>query len=268
MAKDIGKGTVNEYVEDTRTGVSTLTGSHTTPVGTVSDLIGGSDSPRSESSTADGSIAGMPASQLPGNTSVAMTPQEIFDTYNVLAGQVQQYADANAMRAAQAQASYGPLAERVMGGSRTAGLGNYTYNRAIRPNLNSLTASLRAQGVSAALNRQLSEALNQAKNNYNSSYHRYSTRGGNNNNQNNNDNTGTGQTNINGSEDYEFDGNANAGFPAILYDTYDYYKGEDKKGSFTRPGNMSDMEWYKFSRSYISRLEGQGYTVRGGKSGN
>lgn len=112
----------------------------------------------------------------PTGDSVAMTPQQISDAYSVLAGQVRDYGNAQAQRAGYAQQTMGTLAGRTMGGSQTAGLGNYTYNRTLRPTLDSLTSSLVAEGVSAALNRQLSEALNQAKRNYDRSSLAYSTK--------------------------------------------------------------------------------------------
>ena len=62
-----------------------------------------------------------------------MTPDQITETYEVLAPMASDYANANLERAGQAQASYGPLAQAAMGDSQTAGIGNYTYNRLVRP---------------------------------------------------------------------------------------------------------------------------------------
>lgn len=123
-------------------------------------------------------ITGLPQGVINNADSVAMTPQEIADAYNVLSGQVSDYANVIANRTAQAQASYGPLASAVRGGSRTADLGNYTYNRVLRPTVDVLKANLVAKGMSDALNRQLSEAYNQALENYNRAGRRYSTGGG------------------------------------------------------------------------------------------
>lgn len=96
-----------------------------------------------------------------------MTPDEITETYGVLAPMATDYANANLERAGQAQASYGPLAQAAMGDSQTAGIGNYTYNRLVRPAVDTMRDQLIVEGYSAALNKQLSDSLNAAKNNYN-----------------------------------------------------------------------------------------------------
>lgn len=95
-----------------------------------------------------------------------MTPEEVAEAYNVLAEQAVDYANANIERAGQAQASYGPLADQARGQSRTANIGNYTYNRIARPTVNSLRDDMVVQGLTAALNKQLSDSLKKAKNNY------------------------------------------------------------------------------------------------------
>jgi hypothetical protein len=130
-----------------------------------------------------------------------MSPDEIAATYEVLAPMAGDYANANIERAGQAQASYGPLAEAAMGGSRTAGIGNYTYNRLARPAVDTMRDELVVQGYSDALNRQLSETLRMAQENYNRAARRHSLKG----NGNNTTTTeaGEGQTKINGSEDEE-----------------------------------------------------------------
>lgn len=96
-----------------------------------------------------------------------MTPDQITETYEVLAPMATDYANANLERAGQAQASYGPLAQAAMGDSQTAGIGNYTYNRLVRPAVDTMRDQLIVEGYSAALNKQLSDSLNAAKNNYN-----------------------------------------------------------------------------------------------------
>lgn len=128
-----------------------------------------------------------------------MNPDEIAATYEVLAPMAGDYANANIERAGQAQASYGPLAEAAMGGSRTAGIGNYTYNRLARPSVDTMRDELVVQGYSDALNRQLSETLRMAQDNYNRASRRYSMRGNNS----NGTQAGQGQTKIDGSEDEE-----------------------------------------------------------------
>lgn len=98
---------------------------------------------------------------------IAMSPQDIADAYSVLAGQVKDYSNALTDRIGSAQSSVGRMADAVKGTSQTTNVGNYSYNRAVRPQLDSLTTSLVAKGLSDALNRQLYDALEQAKSNYN-----------------------------------------------------------------------------------------------------
>ena len=107
-----------------------------------------------------------------------MTPDQITETYEVLAPMATDYANANLERAGQAQASYGPLAQAAMGDSQTAGVGNYTYNRLVRPAVDTMRDQLIVEGYSAALNRQLSDSLNKAKENYNRAARQHSNGGG------------------------------------------------------------------------------------------
>lgn len=104
-----------------------------------------------------------------------MSPDEIAATYEVLAPMSTDYANANLERAGQAQASYGPLAEAAMGGSRTAGIGNYTYNRLVRPAVDTMRDQLIVEGYSAALNKQLSDTLRQAQQNYSRAARNYAS---------------------------------------------------------------------------------------------
>lgn len=107
-----------------------------------------------------------------------MTPDQITETYEVLAPMSTDYANANLERAGQAQASYGPLAQAAMGDSQTAGIGNYTYNRLVRPAVDTMRDQLIVEGYSAALNKQLSDSLNAAKQNYSRATRRYGNGGG------------------------------------------------------------------------------------------
>lgn len=104
----------------------------------------------------------------------ALAPQtfsleDITETYNLLANQPQDYADALMQRQGTAQASYGPLAEQAMGQSRTpeGGVGNYTYNRLIRPSVDTMRDEMIVKGLSDALNKQISDSLKKAQNEYN-----------------------------------------------------------------------------------------------------
>lgn len=129
-----------------------------------------------------------------GAANTGLTPQAIADVYEVLAPMATDYANANLERAGQAQASYGPLAQAAMGDSQTAGIGNYTYNRLVRPAVDTMRDQLIVEGYSAALNKQISDSLNEAKKNYNRAARRH------NNPSTNPSNTpGGGQTKIGGS---------------------------------------------------------------------
>lgn len=107
-----------------------------------------------------------------------MTPDQITETYEVLAPMATDYANANLERAGQAQASYGPLAQAAMSDSQTAGIGNYTYNRLVRPAVDTLRDQLIVEGYSNSLNKQLSDTLNKARENYNRATRRRSNGGG------------------------------------------------------------------------------------------
>lgn len=96
-----------------------------------------------------------------------MEQEEITKIYETLAPMAGDYANAQAEQIGQAQRSMGPMAANVMGQSQTAGLGNYTYNRLMRPQVDVMRDEIRTQGYANQLNRLLSGALNNARNNYN-----------------------------------------------------------------------------------------------------
>lgn len=96
-----------------------------------------------------------------------MEQEEITKIYETLAPMAGDYANAQAEQIGQAQRSMGPMAANVMGQSQTAGLGNYTYNRLMRPQVDTMRDEIRVQGYANQLNRLLSDALNNARNNYN-----------------------------------------------------------------------------------------------------
>lgn len=93
------------------------------------------------------------------------TPQDINEIYQVLSNVPQDYADSLATRIGQAQQTM-PLASKTMGNT-TANLGNYTYNRTIRPAVDVARDSLVVNGMTAALNKYLYDELDKAKKNYN-----------------------------------------------------------------------------------------------------
>lgn len=98
-----------------------------------------------------------------------MEQEEITKIYETLAPMAGDYANAQAEQIGQAQRSMGPMAANVMGQSQTAGLGNYTYNRLMRPQVDTMRDEIRVQGYANQLNRLLSDSLNNARSRYNRS---------------------------------------------------------------------------------------------------
>ena len=97
-----------------------------------------------------------------------MNQEEITQIYETLAPMAGDYANAQAEQIGQAQRSMGTLAGRTQGAT-TSGLGNYTYNRLMRPQVQTMRDEIRVQGYANQLNRLLSDALNNARKNYNKS---------------------------------------------------------------------------------------------------
>lgn len=179
-----------------------------------------------------------------------MTPDQITETYETLAPMATDYANANLERAGQAQASYGPLAQAAMGDSQTAGIGNYTYNRLVRPAVDTLRDQLIVEGYSNSLNKQLSDSLNAARNNYNRA-----TRGR---------TTGDGQTKIKGHDDVD-SGAGSTRSPMVLYNTYTITDKDGKSQVFRRPEAFKDdLVWYKWAEYYRKKAESEGKTFKYG----
>lgn len=95
-----------------------------------------------------------------------MEQEDITQIYETLAPMAGQYANAQAEQIGQAQQSMGPLAAATMGQSQTAGLGNYTYNRLMRPQVDVMRDEILVEGYRNRLNRALSDAYNTARKNY------------------------------------------------------------------------------------------------------
>lgn len=103
-----------------------------------------------------------------------MTPQEILEAYDVLSNDVKNYVAQQAQTIGNSQRSLGPLAEAVAKPSgQTSGLANYTYNRTLRPTVDTLSANLITQGRSQAMDRYLRDALMKAKNAYEDAKNNY-----------------------------------------------------------------------------------------------
>lgn len=103
-----------------------------------------------------------------------MTPEEIMAAYDVLVQEGNDYAAQEAAKIGNSQASLGLMAERVARPSgQTSGLANYTYNRLLRPTVDTLAASLTTTGKSQAMDRYLKDQLMAAKNNYENAKNNY-----------------------------------------------------------------------------------------------
>ena len=111
------------------------------------------------------------------NTS--MTPDDIIEAYKVLAQNVQDNTAREAARIGNAQRSLGTLAARVASPSgQTSGLANYTYDRTMRPTVDSTSKALITQGLAQGLQQTLSNALRAAKDRYENSRNSYAASGG------------------------------------------------------------------------------------------
>lgn len=197
------------------------------------------------------------SSTTAGSSDSVFTPQDIIETYEVLAPMATDYANANLERAGQAQASYGPLAQAAMGGSRTAGIGNYTYNRLVRPAVDTLRDQLIVEGYSAALNKQLSDSLNAAKRNYNRAARK-------NNPSTDPDAPGSGQTKIGGYDDVDT-GAGSSKSPLVLYNTYTITDADGNSRTYSRPEIMKeDQEWYNWVERQREQAEAEGKTFKYG----
>lgn len=103
-----------------------------------------------------------------------MTPEEIIEAYDVLANNVRDYTAQQAQTIGNSQRSIGGLAEVVANPSgQTSGLANYTYNRLLRPTVDTLAASLETQGRSQGIDRYLRNELMKAKNAYEDAKNNY-----------------------------------------------------------------------------------------------
>ena len=103
-----------------------------------------------------------------------MSPQEIQDAYAVVVQDIQNQTAQEAARIGNSQRSLGTLAERVASPSgQTSGLANYTYDRTMRPVVDSLTTSLTTAGKAAGLEELLKSKLRDAKRNYENAKNSY-----------------------------------------------------------------------------------------------
>lgn len=105
-----------------------------------------------------------------------MTPEEIIEAYDVLANNVKDYTAQQAQAIGNSQRSLGGLAEVVANPSgQTSGLANYTYNRMLRPTVDTLATALETQGRSQGMDRYLKNELMKAKSAYEDAKNNYTT---------------------------------------------------------------------------------------------
>lgn len=103
-----------------------------------------------------------------------MDEKSIIEAYNVLAQDVQNQAAQRAAQIGNAQRSLGTLASRVASPTgQTSGLANYTYNRLMRPTVDTTAAALVTQGKAQSLEKMLGDQLRAAKNAYEDARNRY-----------------------------------------------------------------------------------------------
>lgn len=96
-----------------------------------------------------------------------MTPEEIISAYDVLVEDVRNHTAQEAAKIGNSQRSLGLMAERAASPTgQTSGLANYTYNRTMRPVIDSTAAKLQTTGTAQALEKKLMDDLLAAKNNY------------------------------------------------------------------------------------------------------
>lgn len=166
-----------------------------------------------------------------------MEQEEVTKIYETLAPMAGDYLNAQAEQIGQAQKSMGTLAGNVMGQSQTSGLGNYTYNRLMRPQVDTMRDEILVKGYTNQLNRLLSDALNNARRNYNKKS------GGGDDDDDDPDNKGTtGVTKITGSGDKS----TGSGKTTTWHKLPNSFKWEDENGNMqtsTRPPMITDSEW-------------------------
>ena len=131
-----------------------------TPAATPATNSTGSTASSTNSSTTNTANT---AAKIP--TAAPSPTSDVAKVYEVLAPMAGNYMNAQAEQIGQAQRSMGTLAGRTQG-STTSGLGNYTYNRLMRPQADAMRDKLLVQGYANQLNKLLSDAYNRAKRNY------------------------------------------------------------------------------------------------------
>lgn len=184
-----------------------------------------------------------------------MDQEEITKIYETLAPMAGNYANAQAEQIGQAQQSVGPLAANTMG-TTTSGLGNYTYNRLMRPQVDTMRDQILVQGYANQLNNLLSNALNTAKDNY---YKRSPSNSSNDKTSNTPSQTPTNKPTV---EDEITDLE-----PTVWTNLPASYQWKDENGEWhtaTRQGWMDDMTWWRLYNGAYKNAKKTGQEFKGG----
>lgn len=193
-----------------------------------------------------------------------MNQEDITQIYETLAPMAGDYMNAQAEQIGMAQQSMGPMASNVQG-STTSGLGNYTYNRLMRPQVDVMRDEIRVQGYANQLNRLLSDALNNARNRYN--------RGGNGGGgggttpDTTTPSNNTGVTTIGGVDDEESGGStSNENIPQLFVPNKFLYEKEDgSMQQVARPAEISNRKWYDIYMKAREQADRKGRKFINGK---
>lgn len=198
-----------------------------------------------------------PTDEMSGAQMTEYTPDSIREITEILAPQAGNYTNAITGQIGQAQQSMGPLAAATMGQSKTSGLGNYTYNRLMRPQVDVMRDEILVEGYRNQLNRALSDAYNTARRNYS---RRAGRTGGGGNDGNNNDpeNKGTtGVTKITGSGD-KSTGSGKTTSWTNLPNSYQWLDDDGNWRTATRGKVFTDEDWLKTYQDVKNKYSSQG----------
>lgn len=161
------------------------------------------------------------------------SPEAIKEITEVLAPQSTNYANAISEQIGQAQQSMGPYSAAAMGQSKTAGLGNYTYNRLLRPTVDTLRDEILVEGYKDSLNALLTDALRAAKKNYENSGGTTTTKSG---------WDGTVEKKSGGGSSNNFWKKATVNDDCAYYGLY----------KLDRPKGMTDEEWLEYAEKWVA----------------
>lgn len=191
-----------------------------------------------------------------------MEQEEITKIYETLAPMAGDYANAQAEQIGMAQQSMGPLAANTMG-TTTSGLGNYTYNRLMRPQVDTMRDEIMVQGYANQLNRLLSDKLNEARNRYN----RSGNGGGDDDDPDNKGTTGVTKINSSGSNAVS-GGSTKWGYAPNAYSWKDEngnWHTASRKNLAEHGVNFTDVEWFQTYDQAKSKAAKEGREFKDGE---